>query len=408
MIPHRRTPARPHRPLACGVAWATIAIASAACTTTTEQPTASLVPLVPPEILPVSTPAPSTTIASSSDPNDPLLATLPDTECSYADPIPDGEITFVVGDRLYGIAADASIVRCLAALRPEQRGPVSWSPTATRVLLNAGTLFDIVGSRASGFDVANVKVQWEYPDGAGVFGPTSSGRTLVRRDAADPTQRSEVTFLGRTTVAIAHPGGGVRIAAGQADDGTQGIFAATDAGDGVRPLATVLDPALDVLELAADPAGDAIWILSDNGAQFRIRQLSLGDLALGELTSEQAPISQLTSGPATRSLAWKVGLCNSVTIVRVLDARTGGTRTAGEGTPLAGQSLAPIGWFDAARVLVAARPLGCDGPADVWSWNLLDGSATLVVKNVEFPAIRLSAPLSGPFAVSPAAQPSVL
>ena len=192
----------------------------AACTTESTPPTASLVPLVPPEILPVSTPAPSTTVASSSDPNSPLLAALPDTECGYADPVPDGELTFVVADRLYGASFDATIVRCLAVLGAGQRGTVSWSPNATRALLAFGTIFDVQGVRASGFDVANTEVTWEYPDGAGVFAPTSSDRTLVRRDAVDPNQRADVTFLGRTTAAIAHPGGGVRLAAGQAEDGT--------------------------------------------------------------------------------------------------------------------------------------------------------------------------------------------
>ncbi len=384
------------------------AVTLVACTTTSEPPTASLVPLVPSEILPVATPAPSTTVASSSDPNAPLLVALPDTECGYADPVPAGEVTFEVGDRLYGTALDASIVRCLAQLRSDQRGTVKWSPDSTRALLAFATIFDVQGTRNSGFDVANTRVAWEHPAGAGVFGPTSSDRTLVRSDAADPSQRTDVTFLGRTNAAIAHPGGGVRLAAGQAEDGTRGVFAATDAGDGVRPLATILDPALDVLELAADPAGDAIWVLSDNGAQFRIQQILLGDLSLVELTTEQAPISQLTPGPATRSLAWKVGLCNSVTSAKVLDERTGGARTVGDGTPLAGQSLSPLGWLDAARVVVAARPLGCDGPADVWIWNLLDGSATLLVKNAEYPAVRIAAPVSNSFGVAAAAQPGVL
>ena len=413
MIPARTRRDGPRRagrgPLTGGVIGVLCMLATlGGCTTESAPPTASLVPLVPPEILPVSTPAPSTTVASSSDPNSPLLTALPDTECSYADPVPDGELTFVVADRLYGASFDASIVRCLLVLAPQQRGPVSWAPNAARALLAFGTIFDVQGVRANGFDAANTEVTWEYPDGAGVFAPTSSDRTLVRRDAVDPNQRADVTFLGRTTAAIAHPGGGVRLAAGQAEDGTRGVFAATDAGEGVRALATIVDPALDVLELAADPAGDALWVLSDNGAQFRVHQIVLGDLSLVELTSEQAPISELTPGPATRSLAWKVRLCNSVTATKVLDERTGGARTVGEGTPLAGQSLSPLGWLDAARVVVAARPLGCDGPADVWVWNLLDGSATLLVKNAEFPAVRLAAPVSNAFGVSAAATPGVL
>jgi hypothetical protein len=384
------------------------AAALAACTAETAETPPSLVPLVPPDQLPVTTVAPSTTVASSSDPNSPLLAALPETECGYADPLPGGEITFTVADRLYGMSVDATIVRCLRQLEPVERGPVKWSPDATRALLNAVGVFDIVGVRASGFEATATRVTWEYPNGAGMFTPASNDRILVRRDAADPRQRTEVTFLARTNAAIAHPGGGVRVAAGQADDGVRGIYAATDAGDGRRLLATIADPAADVLELAVDAAGDAMWILTDNGAQFRIHQLFLGDLGLLELTSEQAPIAGLVAGPATRSLGWKVGLCNSVTTARVLDARTGTPLTVGENTPLVGQSVAPIGWIDAARVVVTARPFGCTGPADVWTWNLLDGSATLLVKNVEFPSVRLAAPPSNQFGVAADAQPGVL
>lgn len=410
--PHDRSPARSRRrgrtPAPVVALVALVGVLLAGCTTETAETPPSLVPLVPPDALPVETAAPSTTVASSSDPNVPLLAAVPDTECGYADPLPDGELTFVVGDRLYGSSSDAAVVRCLRQLQAGERAPMSWAPSAARVLLGPATLFDIVGARASGFDPANTRVAWERPGGAGVFAPTSNDRTLVRRDAADPEQRADVTFLGRTNVAVAHPGGGVRLAAGQADDGTRGVFAATDAGDGTRLLAAVTDPALDVLELAADSAGDAMWILSDNGAQFRIHQLGFADLGLLELTSEQAPISGLVAGPATRSLGWKVGLCNSVTTGRVLDSRSGAPLTIGEGTPLVGQSVAPIGWLDAARVVVSARPFGCDGPADLWIWNLLDGSATLVVKNIEFPAVRVASPPSNQFGVSDGVQPGAI
>ena len=50
----------------------------------------------------------------------------------------------------------------------------------------------------------------------------------MRRDAADPNQRTEITFLAETVAAVAHPAGGVVLAAGKAADGTNGIYAATE------------------------------------------------------------------------------------------------------------------------------------------------------------------------------------
>ena len=367
----------------------------------------SLVPLVDPDELPVSTIAPTTTAAPSSDPNSPLVVGVPDSPCGYADVVPGGEITFVVGDRLFGASLDGTIVRCLASLDATQRGPVKWSPTGTRALLNAATLFDVEGTRSTGFDVANVRVQWERPSGDALFAPTSSNKTLVRRDAVDTSQRTEVTFLSRTLSAISHPAGGAIVAAGQSTDGLNGVFVA-NSGSAPRPVLTTLDPELTFTDLAIDALGDQIYVLSDDGASFRINQVQTPTLALTEITSEQAPILQLTTGPTSRSLAWKVGLCNSLTDTRVRDDRTATALTVGLGTPLEGQSLSPVGWLDGTRLVVASRPLGCDGPADVWIWNLLDGSATLLLKTVEFPATRTVSDLGAPLSIDPAAQPGAL
>lgn len=388
-----------------------VAFGVAACSAPRSSSTTSLVPLVPPDQLPVSTLAPSTTAAPSSDPNSPLVVAVPDVECAYADLSPGGEVTFVVGDRLYGATPDGTVVRCLAGLRADQRGPVKWSPDGTRALLNASTVYDIAGARFSGFDVANTRVQWEWP-AAAMFSPTSSGRTLVRRDAVDPNLRTEITFLAETVAAVAHPAGGVVVASGEADDGTDGVFVATSTGESSRTLLTVGDPATEspaiVTELAADAAGDVLYFVVDHGTSFSVDQLVFGDLSVTQLSNEQAPIVQLVSGPSRRSVAWRVGLCNSVTATRVRDDRTGSAIDVGVGTPIEGLSLSPIGWLDGARLVVAARPLGCEGPADVWIWNLLDGSATLLAKTVEFPAVRTTPEAAAPLAIASDAPPASL
>ncbi|MCU1358855.1 MAG: hypothetical protein JWN99_144, partial [Ilumatobacteraceae bacterium] len=108
------------------------------------------------------------------------------------------------------------------------------------------------------------------------------------------------------------------------------------------------------------------------------------------------------------TVAWTVGLCNSVTHTRVRDDRTGAAVEVGLGTPIETLSLSPVGWLDGARLVVAARPLGCDGPADVWIWNLLDGSATLLAKTVEFAAVRSTPEAAAPLAIAAEAVPGVL
>lgn len=383
------------------------------CTTPRTTTTTSLVPLVPPEALPVSTPAPSTTAAPSSDPNSPLIAAVPELECAYAPELAGGEITFVSGDRLYGAAPDGTVLRCLAGLTADQRGPVEWSPDGTRTMLNAATIYDMAGARFSGFDPSNTKVQWEWPAATGMFAPTASGRTLVRRDAVDPNQRTEITFLTETVAAVAHPAGGVVLAAGSSPDGTTGIYAATSTGESSRLLVSIpdgapADPAVTtatkpvtVTELGADAAGDVLYFIVDNGTSFRVDQLGFADLSVTELATEQSPIVELTTGPTPRTVAWTVGLCNSVTRTRVRDDRTATAVDVGLGTPIEQLSLSPVGWLDGARLVVAARPLGCDGPADVWIWNLLDGSATLLAKTVEFAAVRSTPEAAAALVIAP-------
>jgi hypothetical protein len=101
-------------------------------------------------------------------------------------------------------------------------------------------------------------------------------------------------------------------------------------------------------------------------------------------------------------------LCNSVTELRVRDDRSSETRAVGEATPLEGLSLGPVGWLDPARLVLTARPIGCDGPADVWIWNLLDSSATLITKNVEFVAVRIPFAGGAGLVLNPGAQPAQL
>jgi hypothetical protein len=55
-----------------------------------------------------------------------------------------------------------------------------------------------------------------------------------------------------------------------------------------------------------------------------------------------------------------------------------------------GQSVEPVGWIDADRLVVAARPSGCTGPADIWLLDLAtpDLSGRQVLAGVEFVAVR--------------------
>jgi len=384
-----------------------LASVPAACAPRSATPPPTLVPLIPANQLPTTTEAPTTTAAPSSDPSDPLLAALPQGGCAYTDPLAGGEITFIVEDRLFGVAPEGTSGRCLSTVNGSERGVVRWSPRGQRAVLNNATTLDADGRRANGFLPENVRVRWTQPAGAALIAPTASNRTLVRREA-DTAARSEVTFLAQTEVATSHPAGGSLIAAGMAPDGTRGIFVASDLGANTRAIARVDSEDVVVTELAMDAAGDALFFLTTSDTSFALRRLSFPDLAVTDVSSDQSPMTALTTGPVTGTTAWRVGLCNSVTLIRVLDDRIAEPVDVGEGTPIAALSLSPLGWLDASRLVIAARPLGCDGPADVWIWNRLDNSATLLVKGVEFVAVRVIAQAARTLAISPNAELAVL
>lgn len=378
----------------------------AACTVNAAPAPTSMVPLIDPADLPITTLAPTTTAAPITGPVEPVLASVPEGPCAYADAPAGGEITFVSGDRLMGATADGVVTRCLLQIESTQRGIVKWSPVANRAVLAQATVFDVNGARPNGFDPFNIRVQWEYPVGDSLIGPSSSSYSLVRRSATEANKRSDPTFLGLTVFAVSHPSGQALIGAGLTRDRVEGVFAADLDGTNLRPLALTGDDT-SFLELVADPTGRSVLVLTSRGDAVRLHRIDLASLAITEITSQPTPMQLVTASPAGDLVAWRAGLCNSMTATWL---GGGATEPAviGQGTPLQTRSVAPVGWLDAGRLVLAARTFGCDGPAEVWVWNLAEGSATLLVRGVEHPAVRVVQPQGTLAPIDPAVQPGVL
>jgi hypothetical protein len=399
---------RPPTSRTCRLAAAVVVAGAilAACTVNAAPAPTSMVPLIDPADLPITTLAPTTTAAPVTGPVDPLLAALPDTACAYADAPAGGEITFISGDRLYGTTADTTLTRCLLQIESFQRGTVKWSPVANRAVLAQATVFDVNGTRQSGYDPFNGRIQWEYPVGDSLIAPNSSSYSLVRRSATDPGNRSDPTFLGLTVAAVSHPSGQLLIGAGLTRDRVEGVFAADLQGDDLRPLA-LAGGDLTFLELVAEPTGRSVLVLSSRGDAVRLHRIELASLMISEIVSQPTPMQLVTPSPAGDLVAWRAGLCNSMTQT-VLGGGTSSPTPIGQGTPLQTRSVSPIGWLDAGRLVLAARTFGCDGPAEVWVWNLADSSATLLVRSVEHPAVRVVQPQGPPVTIDPGAQPGAL
>lgn len=358
-----------------------------------------MVPLIAADQLPTTTAAPTTTIAGT-EPATALLDVVPDMECAYAPALAGGEVTFVIGDRLYGVAPDGTGIHCFTQVIDTARGVVRWSPTGQRALLGFATIFDEAGARQSGYKSDNTRVRWVAPTGAALIAPTTTNNTLVKRDAVTGA-RSEVTFLWQTELAISHPTGSTLIASGLSPDADRGVFVANADGSDWQPAAFLADEGTTVVDLATDAGGNDLFIATSSPTRFEIRRLTFPALTLADVDAEQEPIGDLTTGPVTKALAWKVGLCNSITHTRVLDERSGQPVTVGEGSPIDALSVGPVGWLDASRLVVVARPLGCSGPGDLWIWNALDATVTLLARAVELPAVRVAVQRAAALTITP-------
>lgn len=368
---------------------ATLGTVTAACTMDTPATQPSMVPLIDPAKLPIATPAPPTSAVLLSDSAVPLIGAVPDGQCAFSDAIDGGEVTFVVGDHLIGASVDGITLRCLAALTTAQRSPARWSPIANRVLLGNDTIIDITGTRPARFDPAGPRAEWEYPNGDNLIAPSASGFTVTRRAALDTSQQSDVTFLASTTQVISHPSGQLLIAVGTARDRSRGIFIASPQGQTMRPVLLLRTAKVNIADVAADPAGDSLYFVDSSGSNFRVRRLTLTDLSVADIATVQDPAQQLTPGVEPGSVAWRAGLCNSIAETYALDSQSAKPVLVGTRPPMKGKSISPVGWLDASRLVVIARPIGCDGPGDIWIWNKADTSATLLVQNVAYPSIRL-------------------
>ena len=134
-------------------------------------------------------------------------------------------------------------------------GPFQWSPAGDRVLLNSVTVFDGTQALPSGYFSTNTRVTWSYPTGKALIAPAVADNHLLWRTAGQPETRTDISFLERTDIARYHPAGRNIFAAGQAADGTAGLFVAGNRGENPRLIAQLDQPTTVITEIAPDPSG---------------------------------------------------------------------------------------------------------------------------------------------------------
>ena len=324
---------------------------------------------VPPEQV-----APTSTIA------------LPAGACVFSAASGAAEVTFEVGTRLYSVSPGSAATTCLTELTLDNVGPLKWSPAGDRVLLNSVTAFDGTQALPTGYFSSNSRVTWSYPTGKALIAPAVADNHLLWRTAGVPETRTDISFLERTDVAAYHPAGRNIFAAGQAQDGSAGLYFASNRGENPRLIAQLDQPTTLITEIGPDPSGSRVYFVHDHrNGTFHVHALDFPGLALTDVTQVAEPLAKLTVGTtANAAIAWRLGACSGLTRTQVAN----GGVVADQPAAFAALSTEPLGWLDPQQMVLSVRTTGCTGPSDLWIWNIVSLAATPLVTGVDNAAIR--------------------
>ena len=332
----------------------------------------------------------TTTIATTTPTEPQPIATstsaLPGGACVFSAPTGAAEVTFEVGTRMYSVTPGGAPTSCLSELTLDNVGPFRWSPAGDRVLLNSVTVFDGSQALPTGYLATNSGVTWSYPTGKALIAPAVADQHLLWRTAGQPGTRTDISFLDRTDVAAYHPAGKNIFAAGQASDGTAGLFLASNRGANPRLIAQLDQPNTVIAEIAPDPSGTRVYFVHDHGnGSFHVHALDFPGLVLTDITLASEPIAKLNVGTAPGSpVSWRLGACAGL-------ARTqywNGSAVVDQPAAFATLSTEPVGWLDPQQLVMSVRATGCTGPSDLWIWNTATSAATPLITGVDNVAIR--------------------
>ena len=332
----------------------------------------------------------TTTIAATTPTEQQPIATstsaLPGGACVFSAPTAAAEVTFEVGTRMYSVTPGGAPTSCLSELTLDNVGPFRWSPAGDRVLLNSVTVFDGSQALPTGYLATNSGVTWSYPTGKALIAPAVADQHLLWRTAGQPGTRTDISFLDRTDVAAYHPAGKNIFAAGQASDGTAGLFLASNRGANPRLIAQLDQPSTVITEIAPDPSGAGIYFAHDHGnGTFHVHALEFPALTLTDVTVASEPIAKLSVGTTPGSgLAWRLGACTGLTRTQFWN----GSAVVDQPAAFATLSTAPVGWLDPQQLVMSVRAGGCTGPSDLWIWNTATSAATPLIAGVDNVAIR--------------------
>lgn len=276
------------------------------------------------------------------------------------------QLSFVSGDKLLLARPGETVARC--ALEIDGTSDLEWGPKGDRV--HFGDLRRYDGDRITSPDGEPESVSWSRPTGTSlVF--VSEGRLMkVEAFGNDPV---DISFLADHDEVVYHPAGTHVAVAGTDDDGTYGVWLATNVGKEPQLLA-VGEDARRIFSLVFGHDGTTLYYAAEHDDHHDVHALRLA-LKDAEGRTRDAKLNTLESSPGEMGdvvvsefredrVAYTVGSCAEGKQTRVWNGRSRDL-----GGVLAERSTQPLGWLPTGGLLVLARDSGCTGEGTLYLWR---------------------------------------
>lgn len=276
------------------------------------------------------------------------------------------QLSFVAEGKLFVARPKQSTARCV--LEVESAGDLEWGPGGDR--LHFGDLRRYDGEQIFSLDDEPESLAWSRPTGESVVFITDRRLLKVSAFGDEPT---DISFLADHDEVVYHPAGTHLAVTGTDDDGTYGVWLATNVGEEPQLLA-VGEDALRIFSLSFEHGGATLYYAAEHDDRYDVHALHLAlkdaggstrDAELDTLDSFSGEMADVVvSEFADRKVAYSVGTCDEGKKTRVWD----GEVTELDGLPEGG-STEPVGWFPNGRLVVLVRDSGCTGDGTLYLWS---------------------------------------
>lgn len=286
-----------------------------------------------------------------------------------------GDITFVKDGRLYATTLRGHSARCIAEVGSAT--DIEWGPRADRFHL--GDLQRVGADQTASLDDPIESIAWSRPTGKSIVYITD-GRLM--KVGAFSDKPMDISFLADHDELVYHPAGTHIAVAGTDEDGTYGLWLATNLGE-EKQLIAIAEDAKRVYSLAFGDRG-FLYYAAEHEDRYDVHRLTLA-AEDEEGTKRDAELETLhtTVNEITRVAVSDFFVDNQALTINTCAEVEQHLFMAGSSTPIASaRSIELVGWLSGDVLLYLAREgKSCEGPANLYAYQVT--GTRLIMEGVE-------------------------